>query len=319
MKDNIDVSVIMATYNPSWEKCVFTLDSIIGQKGIGIELIVTDDGSKDNLFDKIRDYLNTNGFFAYKLIEHKNNQGTVKNYLDGLNSALGTYIKLISPGDAFFAETTLVDWVNILKKSGRRWSFADAIFYTNADGTKTIVNAPTFPRVIDCYMSGNDNVCRWNYVVLEDVALGAALLCEKELFSEYLSKYSGIVKYAEDVAFSGMMFDGILPVYCNRAVVFYEYGTGISTGDKKWIEKVREDQKNAELLLTKCNPKDDLQQRMIIALINTNKGKPGRKRIVRNLQKGGIKKVVRFRLNPRLSSSDLNGCGEWWERYSSYN
>ena len=38
-----DVTVIMATYNPVWEKCVFTIDSIIGQKDTSIELIVVDE------------------------------------------------------------------------------------------------------------------------------------------------------------------------------------------------------------------------------------------------------------------------------------
>lgn len=308
-----EISVVMATYYPVLEKCLFTLESVISQKNIDLELVIVDDGSADNLFCKIEGYLCENGFNRFKLIEHKENQGTVKNYFDGIKAASGKYVKLISPGDALFSEDTLSEWLDFINESGRRWSFAEAVFYLNEDGNKHIIEAPSLPRVVECYKNGIEETCRWNYVVLEDVALGAALLSERELLLQYLERFIGVSKYAEDVAFAAMMFDGILPAYFERKVIFYEYGTGVSTGEKKWIQKIKEDQRNAEKLIAAGEGGDELQNKMRQALIKVNSGSESQKKILRNLQKGGIGKVIKHRLNPRMSSVDIIGCGKWWD------
>ena len=315
MADNygtIGISVVMGTFNPSWDKCKFTLDSIIAQKDVEIELIVTDDGSSDNLFSRFEDYFITTGFSNYKLISHESNQGTVKNYYDGIKAAKGEYVKLISPGDALFNETVLADWISTLRSSGRKWSFGNAAYYRNENGKNEIIKAPAFPRLIGCYESGDEKTCRWNYVVLEDVALGAALLCERLLFLQYLERFTGVSKFAEDVAFIAMMYDGILPEYYDKNVVFYEFGTGVSTGEKKWRSMILQDQKNAEsVIISECNG-DELQKKMCRTLKKINSADGFKKRIRKNLQKNGIKKVLKFRLSPRLSSEDISGCGNWW-------
>lgn len=310
--DAIEVSIIMATFNPSWDKCKFTLDSIVSQKDVEIELIVTDDGSSDNLFNRFDEYLRISDFCNYKLIGHESNQGTVKNYYDGIKAAKGKYVKLISPGDALFNETVLADWLSALRSSGLKWSFGDAAYYRVENGKKEIVKAPAYPRLINCYESGDEKSCRWNYVVLEDVALGAALICERQVFSHYLERFIGVSKYAEDVAFIAMMYDGILPEYYNRNVVFYEFGTGVSTGEKKWRALIHQDQKNAErVIISECNG-DELQRKIAKALRKINSVDGFRKRIRKNIQKNGIKKVLKYRICPRLSSADISSCGNWW-------
>ena len=44
------ISVIVCTYNANWEKTKNTLFSIIRQKNVIFEIIVTDDGSASNNF-----------------------------------------------------------------------------------------------------------------------------------------------------------------------------------------------------------------------------------------------------------------------------
>ena len=306
------VSVIMAIYNPSWEKCVFTLESVIAQKNIDFELIVTDDGSSDNLFYKFEEYFKNTGFRNYKLIDHNENKGTVKNYYDGVKVATGKYVKLISPGDALFSDDVLNEWSEYLAKSGRKWSFSDAVFYQVENGNKRVTKAPAFPRLIDCYIAKDFDRCRWNYIVLEDVALGAALLCEKDVFCIYLEKFIGKVRFAEDVAFVSMMYDNILPAYYSVNTIFYEYGTGVSTGENKWLLLIRQDQKNAENIIVSEKPGDELQKKMTKALVNINSSEGFRKKILKNFQKGGIKKVLKHRFFPRMSSVDISNCGKWW-------
>lgn len=65
----------MTTYNPVYEKMMLTIDSIICQKGVNIELIMTDDGSKNNYFGEIKEHLRNKGVINFELIEYKENQG----------------------------------------------------------------------------------------------------------------------------------------------------------------------------------------------------------------------------------------------------
>ena len=106
MNDNkmYKVSVIVVMYNPIPEKLWLTLNSIINQEKVDLEIVIADDGSKNNLFDAIEEYMKKNDFSNYKFVYHKQNQGTVLNCYDGVNQASGDYIKLISPGDLLISK-----------------------------------------------------------------------------------------------------------------------------------------------------------------------------------------------------------------------
>ncbi len=309
----IDISVIMATYKPVWENCVFTLDSIIGQKDVHIELVITDDGSENNLFDRFESYFAEKGFDNYSLISHDENQGTLKNYYDGLCAAKGEYVKLISPGDALFSEKTLSMWLNFLKNSGRLWSFGEAVYYSTENNDKKAIQAPAIPQFIDCYLHDNHEKCRWNYVVLEDIALGAAILCEKAVFLNYLKPFWDKVKYAEDVAMVAMMYDNILPAFFNQNVMLYEYGSGVSTGSRRWKSRIEQDTSIARTLLIEKKGKDDFQKKMSKSLSRVHSTNGRKKKTQKLFLKGGFWKVVSYRMCPRKSTIDCSGSGSWWK------
>ena len=309
----VEISVIMATYHPVWDKCLFTLESIIAQKNVDWELIITDDGSEDNLFSKFESYLNEKKFTNFRLLSHDENQGTVKNYYDGISACNGKYVKLISPGDALYNETTLEKWLRFLKDSGNVWSFAEATYYTTTDDNhRELLHVPVAPRLISCYLKGKHDQCRWNYVVLEDMPLGAAILCDRKKLLEYIGNIVGLVKFAEDTSLSTMMYDGILPAYYSESVVFYEFGVGVSTGNSKWRIRFQEDMRNFETFLINRDSRDEFQKKMTRALTSINSGSALKKKIMKALQKGGLRKVIKYRLHPRKSSTDCSGCGVWW-------
>lgn len=54
----------------------FTLDSIIMQEGIEYEVIITNDGSSNNLFDEIITFFKNRCFVYYKIIGHDEKRGT---------------------------------------------------------------------------------------------------------------------------------------------------------------------------------------------------------------------------------------------------
>ena len=156
--------------------------------------------------------------------------------------------------------------------------------------------------------------------MLEDLALGAALLCERDVFLEYIEKLVNVVVYAEDLSFMLMMYDGIVPAYYPNTTVIYEFGCGVSTTvNKKWRDRFNQDQRNAEKLVIDEENKDDFQRKMSKALISMNSGGVKRKKIIKALQKGGMKKNIKYRLNPRLSSVDYSNCGNWWSDFLENN
>ena len=52
-----EVTVLLASYNPRIEKLKTCLKSIILQRDISTQIVITDDGSRDNQFDKGRELL----------------------------------------------------------------------------------------------------------------------------------------------------------------------------------------------------------------------------------------------------------------------
>ena len=101
------ITVIVATYNPEWKKLRSTLLSIVTQKNIDFEIIITDDGSNDDYFDKAREFFIKNEISKYRFIKNQINIGTVKNFYNAIKCAGGEYVYGISPGDMFYEETTL--------------------------------------------------------------------------------------------------------------------------------------------------------------------------------------------------------------------
>ena len=100
-------TVLIVTYHPDWKKLLVTLDSVMAQTFKDYEIVVSDDGSEENCFDKIEAYFTAHQFANYTLIPHEKNQGTVKNLIDGLAKAKGKYVRDFGPGDAFYNEHTL--------------------------------------------------------------------------------------------------------------------------------------------------------------------------------------------------------------------
>ena len=102
-----DFSVIVVTYNAIWDKLKLTLDSIIRQSFENFEIVMADDGSKEDVFDKVEAFFAENNFTRYTLVRNEQNQGTIKNLLSGLDKAQGRYIRMFGPGDLFFDENSL--------------------------------------------------------------------------------------------------------------------------------------------------------------------------------------------------------------------
>lgn len=111
-------------------------------------------------------------------------------------------------------------------------------------------------------------------MILNDIALGAATLCERNILVEYLLRIDGKVIYAEDNIYRIMMFDGVCADYFSEYAIFYEYGEGVSASrESVWCERLLKDWKATDSeMLIKQDTNDSLKRKMGIVLKNKEKG-----------------------------------------------
>ncbi|MBP1593334.1 MAG: glycosyltransferase [Bacteroidetes bacterium] len=109
------VSIIVVTYNSS-KYILETLDSAREQTYKNIELIVTDDCSKDNTVELCKEWMQKNSgrFVRTEVITVPKNLGIAANCNRGVNAAKGTWIKFIA-GDDILTADCVDAFVNFVK------------------------------------------------------------------------------------------------------------------------------------------------------------------------------------------------------------
>ncbi len=101
------VSVCIITYNSS-STIIETLDSIKKQDYHNLELIISDDCSKDDTLTKVSGWLKENGsrFVFSKLISAEKNHGTAVNLNTAIKNSNGEWIKILA-GDDLLTENCI--------------------------------------------------------------------------------------------------------------------------------------------------------------------------------------------------------------------
>ena len=247
--NSVPVTVILLTYRSDLAKTFMTLKSVVSQIGIDYQLIIADDGSDNNYFSEISEFLDSKGFYDYSFVANQVNQGTVKNVISGVSRASGKYVKLISPGDCFSGKSALKNWVQDIEKKGSSISFCDAVYYQIEDDQAKVIREKAFPQDIDSYREGGKRL-RETYLLANDVCIGADTLVKTVSMFKYLNMIDGKVTYAEDAIYR-------LMIYCNESVswfegapVLYEYGSGISTSNSEiWKKRLLKDWNNTNAII----------------------------------------------------------------------
>ncbi len=241
------VTVVVATYNPVKNKLISTLSSIVNQQGVDFEIILTDDGSEENYFKEAAKFLECNNFFNYKLVKNVSNVGTVKNLYGALLEANGEYTYTISPGDMLYDENTLKKLYTFATNNKVEVCFGNAIYYRGDDNNIEIlrnkVNDPPRPWLFSSEYSNDDTKIAFltgNYI------LGAAFFRKADVALKYVEKIKDFTKYVEDNTTTAIMIaDGLNITHYDEYIVWYEYGTGVSTAkSKKWNEILGKDFNN---------------------------------------------------------------------------
>lgn len=240
----IEVSFVVATYNSNWEKLRRTLLSILYQKDIQCEIIVADDGSVENHFDRVKVLFGEFFFTEYQLLSSIKNEGTCKNFYKAVVAAKGLYVRALSPGDYIASDKVISRWLLWSITNQIPISFGNTIFFNDDNGSFKAFDIPSIPHNAWVYSRKwkNKSVARTSYLLMGDTVCAVSVMVYRELLLKYLSEIIGKVIYAEDSCFRLMVFDGVELKRYNKTVTFYEYGTGISTGNQQiWVERICQD------------------------------------------------------------------------------
>ena len=225
-------TVLIVTYHPDWKKLLVTLDSVMAQTFKDYEIVVSDDGSEENCFDKIEAYFAAHQFANYTLIPHEKNQGTVKNLIDGLAKAKGKYVRDFGPGDAFYNEHTLQQVYDFMEENQYESCFGLMRGYCRReDGGVDYVEFP-HPFDLSPYKNWNEDKIVKNLVLYRDNASGACTCYTVDYYMTYLKKIEGTVIYAEDIFQMMAGLDGRPMHFFPDYLVWYEADTGVSTKKK---------------------------------------------------------------------------------------
>ena len=249
-----DFSVVVCTYNSDIKKLFITLNTIMFQRNCSFEIVIADDGSK--MFDEvaIREYFDRNEFCNYQIVRNLVNNGTVKNCLSGVRLAKGKYIKFISPGDYLYDENTLFKFGKFISNKEYKVVFGRAAYYSVDDKDVTLYQKMN-PVDLEPYITTDKKAIFKNYLYYRDYILGAAFICKKEVLLNYLLKIQEKVKYAEDCSYILMVADGIEIGLLDDFIIWYEYGTGISTNKSSfWSEMLYKDNLECFKLVAQGHP-----------------------------------------------------------------
>lgn len=269
-----DVSVIICCYNSNLSKTYKTINSVVKQKNIKYEIIISDDGSKNNHKLEIETYCKQFKNIDFKFNFLTKNIGTIRNILSAVSISSGLYIKTLSPGDYFAKENALEKYFQKAIENDSDIVYSDTVFYCE----NKIVERNDVSHKKFIY---NSNKIAKRFALYKCHFMGNAFIAKREVY-DLLKPIEGKVLYLEDQAIIIQSY--ILEKKFNslsEQLVWYEYGTGISTSkDKINNQRLYKD----EVLLSSF-------------IISNYKNEPNAKKIIRKLRYSDYKnRLVKYLL-----------------------
>lgn len=231
-------TVLVITYNSDLYRTCLTLQSAVDQEFDDFEIVIADDGSRENHFPQIRAFFEKNGFTRYKLVENPKNQGTVKNLLSGLAQTEGRYVKFISAGDALYDKHTLQKVYQFMERNHCSCCFG-LIWGYQADGSRRVRRTPyVHPFDIKAYRQKDWDRITKDLVLYSDNVCGASICYEKEFAQEYMERIQKDVRYEEDIFQVLAAVEGKPLQLYDAYMIWYEIGTGMTTKKKSGFEEL---------------------------------------------------------------------------------
>lgn len=249
-----DISVCVITYRSDPLKLQRTLASVLRQKGCSFEIVIADDGTENFPRRDIEAYFSSMRFTAYKILQAPKNQGVVRNVHRAFSHAKGRYIKNISPGDYLYSDHVLANLLRFMEENDHLAAFGRACYYHDEGGTYRILDE-MHPRNLQPYEKNDFKSLKRAHLLCQDYPIGAAFMARREILLHYTEPLLDHVVHLEDRAYTLMIADNIEIGFWNHPLLWYEYGSGISTSrDARWQTQVIEDNQACFALIAQKHP-----------------------------------------------------------------
>lgn len=234
-------TVIIVTYNSKWEKIKITLDSVMKQSFRDYEIVISDDGSENNHFGDIEQYMREQEFEAYKLIAHEENVGTVKNLLSAVEASSGKYIRDFGPGDLFYDEDSLGLLYDFMEKEQCEACFGLVRGYYKDNQGKLMTTEFYHPFDLKAYKKQDKTRLKKNLVLFRDYPPGSCTSYTRDTYLRYLKLLEGRVVYTEDIFQIAAAFDGVFLKFIPEYIIWYETEGGVSNSKGVYSKRMLDD------------------------------------------------------------------------------
>lgn len=210
------VSVLMPCYNHE-TYVINALDSIKKNDYPLKEIILIDDGSKDQSFEAAKEYLDHNQefFYGYKCLKQENH-GVTKTLNKMISLAQGEFIALLASDD-YLTENSLRDRVEYLKKHTHKQAVIGKAFLV--DETNQVLNDNAGKKLY----RANSKMLLSNFINKELImrwsVVGPTLLLKRTVYDE-IGMYNENLKI-EDREFYLRLIDHNLIGYIDKNVACY--------------------------------------------------------------------------------------------------
>lgn len=195
-------SIIMAAYNAE-NTISRAIDSVLCQTYCSWELIIVDDGSRDDTSKIVDSFRRKNPKITY-LYQHNKGPGSARNA--GIQRAIGDYICFLDSDD--YWEPNFLETVETFNKNGE----ADVVFYdfireNTLNNKKSVCRTSVFSKyekgdLISFQMSGQlewgmvkaikSSIIKRNNIVFDDIPVG-----EEAIFSFNVLLFSNLISFAD--------------------------------------------------------------------------------------------------------------------------
>ena len=256
------ISVVLMTYNQKLSSVLLSIESVLRQKGCEFELVVADDGSREDHIPAIKSYLSQRGFSSFAFVKSSRNKGIVSNLLAGVQAASFPIIKPLSPGDLLYRPDTLSVIESFFNETGSDIGFGRLMGYSSENNRirRFEYNAPTNPEIYSDPSAELPALAK-SQLLDTDWIPGCSLFYRKDFISRYLIRLKdefGVI-YSEDLTCPLITMDDIRIRFLDQYILWYEIGTGISTaGSKASRKRMYRDHRSFFSGLVRQNPNNTL-------------------------------------------------------------
>lgn len=221
------VSVVVVTYNSS-STVIATLESVKNQTYDNIELIITDDGSKDDTIVICEDWKNRNGNFfkSVELVTTSRNTGTSANLNRGIRRCHGQWIKMIAGDDSLLPNCLEDNLRYINNNKDTRVLFSKMTYW----GTKKALEETTLTINYGFFSLKRDDF--YKRLLVRNFLPAPSLFIQRSVYDE-CGLYNESIPLMEDWPFwMKLMHAGISFAFLDKNTVLYRVHQSVSLSKK---------------------------------------------------------------------------------------